>query len=207
MDLFGKTIIKSISFSQTEIIQSIIGLYHPDGIECDVTYAKGNFYSKITKPYLKYDLSPQTKDTIKADCRDLPIHTGTIGSLMFDPPFVASWRVDSEPLKIEKYYSRIKGIKNLLKMYEDSIMEFSRVIRTGGILIVKCQDTTYANQNYFNHIDIHNYATAYGFRALDLFILLANKRFIGPGIQRSARKYHSYFWVFKKIKIHDGRNH
>jgi len=202
MNYVNGCLIKSISFSQEEILKSIIDLYIPGGVlHCDVTYAKGGFYNNIPKPNLKYDLLPQSEDTVKADCRALPLADGALESLVFDPPFLASWRVTSQMLKIEKYYSSIRGIKNLLKMYEDSIIEFSRVIQNNGVLIVKCQDTIYANKNYFNHITIHDYAKTNGFIALDLFILLAKSRFIGSGTQRSARKFHSYFWVFKKRRI------
>ena len=38
--------IKSIGFDQHEMIRNIITLHCPEGIECDTTYSKGNFYNK-----------------------------------------------------------------------------------------------------------------------------------------------------------------
>jgi hypothetical protein len=41
-------------------------------------------------------------------------------------------------------------------------------------------------------------AIKYGFYPKDLFILLAKNRLNDGRVQQHARKYHSYFWVFKK---------
>ena len=46
---------------------------------------------------------------------------------------------------------------------------------------------------------MYNAATQSGFTAIDLFILIAKNRVIGKfDKQHHARKFHSYFWVFKK---------
>ena len=42
-------IIKSISYSQEEILKWIIRLYCPDGFDLDPTYSKGVFYKNGTK--------------------------------------------------------------------------------------------------------------------------------------------------------------
>jgi hypothetical protein len=198
-NLFGNILIKSISFSNKEIINNIISLYLPDGIECDCTYSKGYFYNEIKKPRLKFDINPIGEDVVRADCRNLPLENKSLSNLMFDPPFQASWHINSRVYKMSKRFDSVKGINNLLRFYQDSIKEFSRVLRSRGILIVKCQDLCYGRSNYFNHISIYEYAIQNNFRALDLFILLARNRITGSGSQNHARKFHSYFWVFKKI--------
>lgn len=43
-------------------------------------------------------------------------------------------------------------------------------------------------------------AIKYGFYPKDMFILLAKSRLNDGRKQQHARKYHSYFWVFKKSK-------
>ena len=85
--------ITSINYSQIDIIQNIIQLYIPQGkIDADVTYSKGVFYKNgnIQEPQYKFDINPQTVDTIQADCRNLPLPDNSINSLMFDPPFLAT---------------------------------------------------------------------------------------------------------------------
>lgn len=86
----SEEIIKSISYNQEEIIKWIIALYCPNGIELDPTYSKGNFYKNIPEPKYKFDLFPQNDDVVRADCRELPVKSGSIQSIMFDPPFVAA---------------------------------------------------------------------------------------------------------------------
>src|SRR6187549_1042815 len=85
------SVIKSISYSQEDIIRDIINL-HLDGkdIECDPTYSKGVFYKNINRPVHTFDLTPQDSKTIGASCTDLPLMDKSIGSIMFDPPFVIS---------------------------------------------------------------------------------------------------------------------
>src|SRR5688572_3845076 len=85
-------IIKSVGFSQTEIIKDILKL-HCDGkdIDCDPTYSKGNFYKDgINQPRLKFDLFPQLEGIEQADCRNLPIENESVEVIMFDPPFLIS---------------------------------------------------------------------------------------------------------------------
>lgn len=198
--LFGKKVISSIAFTQEEILADIYNLYLPNGLECDVTYSTGQFYKTLPKPLFKFDIEPQVTDVVKAKASELPLKDKSVSSVMFDPPFVASWNVNSKDYVMTKRFSNIKGIHNLRKMYRDSLIELGRVMKSQGILIVKCQDTVYAGTQYFNHIYIYDEAIKAGFDAVDMFVLLSKQRFIGSGTQRSARKFHSYFWVFKKVR-------
>lgn len=198
--LFGNKVISSISFSQDEILRDIYNLYLPDGLHVDCTYSTGNFYVNLPKPELKFDINPQAPGVIKAASFDLPMEPKSVKSLMFDPPFIASWNVKSKDYLMTSRFSNIKGMSNLRKMYSNSLIEFGRVIKSQGILVVKCQDTMYAGEQYFNHIYIYNEALKSGFDALDLFVLMSKNRFMGSGTQRSSRKFHAYFWVFKKVR-------
>ena len=68
-------LIKSISYDQGEIIRWILSLHVKNKvIDCDPTYSKGNFYKNtgITPPKYKFDINPQTEDTMQADARHLP---------------------------------------------------------------------------------------------------------------------------------------
>ena len=85
--------IKSVLYNQSEIIKSIISLHCPQGIEVDCTYSKGNFYKNtgIAEPLEKFDLYPQTDDTMEANANELPHLDSTVESIMFDPPFLAGY--------------------------------------------------------------------------------------------------------------------
>ena len=58
-------IVKSVSYSQKEIIQNILKLHVPQGyIDVDPTYSKGNFYKSGQQPIYKFDIKPQIKGII-----------------------------------------------------------------------------------------------------------------------------------------------
>jgi hypothetical protein len=82
-------IITSISYKQGEILRDIIWLYVPDGFECDVTYNRGSMYKRIPSPPLKFDIQPEVPGVVGADCRALPLRSASLGSLIFDPLFIA----------------------------------------------------------------------------------------------------------------------
>ena len=89
-DLFGKKIIKSISFNEQEIIRDILYLHcNSSPIELDATYSIGNFYKKgLIKPIYKFDLIPQLKEVQQSCSTNLPLDNEVVNVMMFDPPFM-----------------------------------------------------------------------------------------------------------------------
>lgn len=201
-------VIKSISYNQHDIINNIIKLHCPDGIEVDTTYSKGVFYKKsaVPQPKYKFDKYPQTEDTIQLEDK-LPFDDNTIGSIMFDPPFVISKGpsmtagIDGQNI-ISKRFSSYESPVELFKSYEEHLTEYYRVLKPGGVLIFKTQDTVSGGKNYFTHVWVMNKAYEIGFYPKDLSILLAKSRIISGKHknQQHNRKFHSYFWVFTKEK-------
>jgi len=201
-------VIKSISYSQEDIIKDIINL-HLDGkdIECDPTYSKGVFYKNINRPLYTFDLTPQDSRTVQADCTKLPLMDYAVGSIMFDPPFVISQGPSLLAQKegsniISSRFSSFESPKKLWDFYEASLKEFYRILKDKGVLIFKCQDTVSGGKNFLSHVYIINKALQIGFYPKDLFILNAKQRLISGQIkkQQHARKFHSYFLVFTKEK-------
>lgn len=88
--------------------------------------------------------------------------------------------------------------------YYNTLKELFRVCEKGGFVVVKCQDTVSGGKNHFSHVMVMNMALELGFYPKDMFILTAKMRINSFGgrwnKQEHARKYHSYFWVFEKIK-------
>ena len=195
-------IIKSVSESQSEILNNIIRLYCPMGFELDPTYSKGNFYKDVPEPKHKLDLHPQSGDVFEADSRRLPFNNSSVESIVFDPPFVGGSRKEGKPGIIKERFGYYKNVPILWRFYRDSLDEFFRILNPEGVLVFKCQDTIENGSQYLSHIEIINYAYSIGFYPLDLFILIANNRLMSPSqaVQQHARKYHSYFIVFKKSK-------
>ena len=201
-------LIKSISYDQSEIIENILSLYVPQGYsDCDCTYSKGNFYKNtgITEPEYKFDILPQTEDTVQASADNLPLESDSINCLMFDPPFLAttgkSLTSDDNNNVINKRFGVFPNETELHTFYVNTIRETYRVLKDNGILIFKCQDKISSSKQYMSHCFIWSEAIKAGFYPKDLFILLAKNRLVADWQlknQKHARKFHSYFWVLEK---------
>ena len=90
----------------------------------------------------------------------------------------------------------------MLDLYFAAGREAWRVLRPGGVYIVKCQDEVCANVQRLAHVEIINEYAKLGFVAEDLFVVTRTGK---PGVSRMlkqahARKNHSYFVVFLKPK-------
>lgn len=191
-----------------EVFPHILSLYvEPGSVVADVTFGKGVFWRMV--PEEAYRLMPSDlSDGI--DCRELPYETGSIDCVVFDPPYMhtpgGTAHVNHQ--NYEGYYKNNRASSDkkyheaVLDLYFTAAKEAWRVLRDGGVYIVKCQDEVCANQQRLTHIEIINELATYGFIAEDLFVVVRNGR---PGVSRvlkqvHARKNHSYFIVFIKPK-------
>lgn len=175
-----------------------------------MTYGRGLFYkgTGLLEPEYRYDLYPKVDNVTKCDCREMPIESGALDCVMFDPPFLAtsgkSLTSDDDNNRINKWYGVYRTEKDLHRFYVDSMAEAYRVLKKDGVLIFKCQDKAShggSGRQYMSHVYIHNEAVKIGFYPKDLFVLLANVRLVAnwqAAAQKHARKYHCYFWVFQK---------
>lgn len=194
------SLIRSISFNQAEILANIIFL-HTGPIECDVTYGRGGFYHHLPRPRLCFDLQPSSPGVIEADVRCLPLPSNSQANVIFDPPFLLKSGSGSI---MKQRFGRIDGlVKDLWDFYFQAMIEIHRILRPGGYLVFKCQDMVSSRINNFSHSEIYNMARTLGFCPKDLFILLAKTRMISPlhKKQQHCRKFHSYFWVFRKSEV------
>ena len=202
-------LVKSISYDQTEILANILKLHVPERkIDCDPTYSTGAFYNGtiIDEPRLKFDIRPQSDGVIKADARQLPIENNSLSCMILDPPFLATKGNSLEMGNgnfINRRFSVFPDEKTLHRCYSDMLYEAHRVLKNKGILIFKCQDKVSSGIQFMTHVFVMNTAADIGFYPKDLFILLAKNRLVAnwqKKNQKHARKFHSYFWVFQKIR-------
>ena len=192
--------------SNDEVFPSILSLYvAPGSVIADVTYGRGVFWRRVPEGVFRVlptDLATGT------DCRNLPYGDGSIDCVVFDPPYMhtpgGTAHVNHQ--NYEGYYKNNRSNSNkkyheaVLDLYLIAAQEAWRVLRQGGIYIVKCQDEVCANIQRFTHVEIINELSNYGFIAEDLFVVVRKGK---PGVSRMlrqahARKNHSYFLVFLK---------
>ncbi len=192
--------------TNADLFPSVIGLYvAKGGTVADVTYGQGVFWQNVPANYYKV-LASDLKSGV--DSRKLPYKDATLDCVVFDPPYMhtpgGTAHVGHQ--NFEQYYKNngvnttgLKYHEAVLDLYFKSAAEAFRVLKVGGVYIVKCQDEVCACKQRLTHVEIINHLVD-RFIAEDIFVLV---RLGKPGVsrilrQRHARKNHSYFLVFRK---------
>lgn len=216
-------LIKNIGYNQYEIIQNILKLYNnSQPIECDITYSVGQFYKENTlksesgetvtiqlqQPKYKFDLYPQTEDTIAlVEDGAIPLNDNLVSSIMFDPPFIIRGGDGSKKTsQIANRFCNYSSREELYKSYYLWIKECYRVLKEDGILIIKHQNAI--NSSCFMTSIEYSWlvAESVGFNTVDSFTLLAKSRIKGNIKQQMhARRYDSVFKVLKKTTSYKSR--
>ncbi|MEZ4514804.1 MAG: DNA methyltransferase [Chloroflexota bacterium] len=202
-----------------EIFPQILELHVPKGsLVADVTYGKGVFWRNV--PDDSY-IVKATDIASGVDCRSLPYADNSIDCVVLDPPYMEGFYRKTNSQKAgsgshssfrEAYSngneingdSKNKGTARwhgaVTDMYFSAGQEAFRVLKKGGVLIVKCQDEVSAGKQWLTHVEIINEYEGYGFYTKDLFVVVRNNRPVISRLKKQvhARKNHSYFLVFTK---------
>ena len=209
--------IRSVSYDQREIIDSIMKLCGINRFDADVTFGNGSFYKGRDTPFFCSDIdkdliinSKLSSDSVRGvnNSNNLPIDDDSISSLMFDPPFLTYVRAAREGngnMVMAKRFGGYWRYDELEKHYRETILEAGRVLKKKGIMVFKCQDIIHNHKMHCTHLNIIKWADGV-FRLKDLFILPAKSRMGIPQqdgtkkkIQKHARIFHSYFMVLERI--------
>lgn len=204
-------IIKSVSNSQEEIIKNIIELHSTNKkIDVDLTYSKGQFYKNgiVEQPTYKFDLHPQTEDTLQSSSNNCPLHDNSVKTVMFDPPFIIAGKTYKDnkdgSSKIAKRFGAYENYEQLKHHYYSTLKECYRILQEDGIVIFKLQNTVSGGKQYFTDYFVKKSAMDLGLYIKDEFILHNKSKMTSFGgrwkTQQHAMKHHSYFLVLKKCK-------
>jgi hypothetical protein len=196
-----------------DVFPSILALHVPRGaVIADITYGKGVFWKNVPRDV--YTLQATDIKT-GVDCRALPYADGAIDCVVFDPPYMESfYRTNPEQMggtgsyaAFRTFYSNGKPVESSPK-WHDAVLDFYftvakevyRVLRKGGIFIVKCQDEVSAGKQRLTHVEIINEYATMGYYTKDLFVVVRRNNASVSRVlkQLHARKNHSYFLVFVK---------
>ena len=195
-DIRNKNSIKTISYDQTEILSWIMRLYNDrQPFDCDLTASKCIFWKSLPKPKYLYDISPQiegVKRLYEADklCDD------SFNSIVFDLPFLVSKGAMS---KIKERFTHFESVDEIYRANDEMLERSYRLLKEQGLLVVKTMDICHGNKQVWISDYVIRKAEELGFELIEKFILLSNLRlFPKTHLQKIARKYHSYFFVFKK---------
>lgn len=167
--------------------------------DCDLTYSIGNFYLQLPKSQLRFDKYPQVEGVKPLD-EVSEIEDNSLHSIVIDLPFIVKNEKDASRSMIAQRFNSFLTLEELYNTNVEMLVLAYRLLKKGGYLIMKTMDFAFTSKQVWVSNFIQNKATEIGFTLEDTFILIANKRLLQTKgtIQRHARKFHSYFFVFKK---------
>ena len=198
-DIKNNNCIKSISYNQDQILRWIMRLYNNNKpFDCDLTYSKGVFYKNLPQPQKKYDKYPQVEGVHNLNEADL-LPDEKFSSIVYDLPFLISDGSTKSVLLKERFSVYMSG-EEAYRVNDEMLLRAYRLLKHNGLLVIKTMDCSHSGQQYWLSDYVLSKAIRLGLILQDKFILLSKQRIL-PKIrmQHVARKYHSYFFVFKKI--------
>lgn len=204
MHVPAPVVVKSVYDNQLDILDAIVALHAPQGFECDLTYGNGAFWERQKRPQFCYDVDPQAR-WVETNCStEIQHDESTLGNTVFDPPFltyVRSGRGGNGRMIMSRRFGGYWTYQELEDHYRKTLAEAARVMRSGAVLVFKCQDIVHNHRLHSTHSNVINWAEECGFRLKDSFVLVANHRLPSPnrkGTQKHARIFHSYFLVLER---------
>ena len=212
-----------------KLFTSILALHVPPGAKvADVTFGRGSFWSKVEPDAYEVHASDLAAEPPKGrsfasysggvDCRALPHADASFDCVVLDPPYMEGFFRRASSLQagsgshaaFRRAYARGQGEHKSGAKYHDAVTELYllagleawRVLKPGGVAIVKTQDEVSANKQRLTHVEVITGFEDMGFYTKDLFVLVRRN---APGVSRlvkqvHARKNHSYFLVFVRPK-------
>lgn len=195
-DIRNNNAIRSVTNNQNDILRWIIHLYNDDKpFDADLTASQLVFYKTVKKPEYLYDKYPQL-DEVRNLNETNALPDGTFSSIVYDLPFIVS---QGKTSIIKERFSYFATVQELYEANDEMLDRAYRLLKNNGILVVKTMDIVYGCKQYWVSDYVLNKAREKGLELLDKFILIANfKLFARTHTQHHSRKWHSYFFVFKK---------
>lgn len=201
----SKNLVKTVSSSVSEILRGIALLYNNgNSFECDLTFSKGLFYKNLDPPKFKYDKYPLSENVkpldeiLETDSSDL------FNSVVIDLPFLVKDEKSAITSIISRRFTSFRSVQELYTANDSMLQLAYRLLVCRGILVIRTMDINYNSKQYWISDYVCNKALETGFELLDKFILVSNSKLLSPSgyAQHCARKWHSYFFVFKKNSHH-----
>lgn len=209
--------------NNAEVFAELLDLYVPDGsLVADVTFGRGSFWREYGR-VLSSDSYPwycgMLRDDgtvgitvvpsdllapfggIRADFRWLPYRDSIFDGVVFDPPY---GQLSSAPRRdaVGKRYncSSARDVYHTEHLYREGILEADRVLKSRGVLIVKCQDQINSGKQFrWSHFVYEICCDFLKMEDLDQFVVVQKHApMMRHKHQIHARKNHSFFWVFRK---------
>jgi hypothetical protein len=179
----------------TLIADGVAPLYLPaDAVVLDPTYGKGGFWKKYRPPKLiAHDLKLDG-----VDFTALPEADDSVDVVAFDPPYKLNGTPTDE---IDECYGvdEKATIAERHWLIEAGIVECTRVLRPGGLLLLKCQDQVSSGRANWQADDVTAWCRRGDLEKIDRFgVLRPRPQPMEGRTQRHAHGQPSFLLVFRK---------
>lgn len=200
--------LNTVCISNDEGFARIVRLYaRPGDTIADPTFGNGVFWRQVDRGLYNVLLTDLKREPV--DLRSLPYDAGSLDMVVNDPPYryTPEKNVKHEETpghgKVDALYnlqaSKLTSTQAVLDLYYGGMKEAERVLKRGGFLVVKCQDTVEHGRNVWVHNLLMLRAGELGFACRDLLVMVTKSPTKTRwDRQRHLRKAHSYFLVFRK---------
>lgn len=173
-----------------------LGYLNDDDHVLDPTYGKGTWWKRWRPNKLvASDLAPGLGDETN-DFRYLYWNDDTFDAIAFDPPY----KLNGTPTPaVDTRYGVhvVAGWKDRHRLIRDGITELARVLRPGGILLLKCQDQVCGGKVRWQSHEFTRHAQILGLELLDELHMLAYRPQPEGRRQVHARRNYSTMLVLK----------
>ena len=155
-----------------------LGYLTPDMVVLDATYGKGRFWN-VWKPetLIKSDIEDLPDLDMQADVRNLPFEDGALDCVVIDLPYKENGSGGSHASD-EAYgvADSWQGYGARTKMYAGALTEAHRVMKRGGVALVKVMDQVVGGRVSWQTKEIWQFAVSAGFEQIDELLLPNNIR-------------------------------
>ena len=201
---YQRPVLTCVQGGNADLLEQVARVFVPQGSTvADVTYGLGVFWRKIDETQyhlLKSDIAPRLPDVTAADFRFLPYEKEQIDVVILDPPYMHGGPTVKP--SINRCYLNENGSgKSILELYREGIKEAHRVLKTGGLIMVKVGDEIESGKVQFAHINLHRQLEEMDFEVVQHFVLMRKSiPAMRETYQLHARTNHSYLLVGKKLR-------
>ena len=170
----------------------------------DATVNVGRFWKNSSRDIVGLDINLQCRPNLHGTSEFLPIKSGSLDSVVYDPPHVPNQGRDNQKDFEFRFglgaKSSIDTNYSFSHTYPAFVSEALRVLKHEGVLFCKITDYIHNHQFQWAHVDFIQAATEAGFHACDCIVKIRK----GPitdsrwKIAHHAQKQHCYWLVFRK---------
>lgn len=204
-----------------DLFAAVSRLYIPDkAMVLDCTWGKGAFWRNTDTDrfwLIGTDIDTDIEDRqgkAKAIYPGINYHhlnIATIGTyfdvVVFDPPYKSGGGTSHESMVGRYGLEHITSdtpsghgnVNAVITEYAIGLEQAYKVLKSDGLLMVKCQDMVESGKQHWMHMAVANMGEELGFYLRDLFVLVNGKKpMMRHGHQLHSRKNVSYLWVMQK---------